>query len=161
MKKKSSKKRFPSRRRKSSGVGAVDVMGIVGVIVGASASALVDKFAPATIDKRIVLGGKIALGIALPMFVKDGKTKNILASVGSGMIAVSTADLIKTLGIISGSEDNELLEVDLSGSVDVLSGDDDISVVNGDNDSVLAGDEDLSIINGFGDDDEDSSQDEF
>ena len=81
------------------------------------------------------------------MLVKDGKSKSILTAVGSGMIATATVDLLKSFGVLSGAED-EFLQVDLSGTEDVLAGDD-ISVINGN--GVLAED-DISIING--DDDE-------
>ena len=57
------------RRSRVSGIGAIDFMNIIAVAGGAVAGGLVNKFVPATINPKIVSGGKIALGIALPMFV--------------------------------------------------------------------------------------------
>lgn len=148
--KKRTKKRSRSSIRRKSGMGAIDVTSILSVVVGAAISSFADKIVPATVDKKIVSGGKIALGVVLPMLVKDGKSKSILTAVGSGMIATATVDLLKSFGVLSGDED-EFLQVDLSGDTDVLSGDEDISVINGD--GVLAED-DISIINGDDDDNE-------
>ena len=149
--KKRTKKRGRSSIRRKSSMGAIDVTSILSVVVGAAISSFADKIVPATVDKKIVSGGKIALGVVLPMLVKDGKSKSILTAVGSGMIATATVDLLKSFGVLSGAED-EFLQVDLSGEGDVLAGED-ISVINGD--GVLAED-DISIING--DDDEDNEE---
>ena len=151
--KKRTKKRGRSVRGKSS-MGAIDVTSILSVVVGAAISSFADKIVPATVDKKIVSGGKIALGVVLPMLVKDGKSKSILTAVGSGMIATATVDLLKSFGVLSGAED-EFLQVDLSGTEDVLAGDD-ISVINGN--GVLAED-DISIING--DDDEENTDEVY
>ena len=151
--KKRTKKRGRSIRRKSS-MGAIDVTSILSVVVGAAISSFADKIVPATVDKKIVSGGKIALGVVLPMLVKDGKSKSILTAVGSGMIATATVDLLKSFGVLSGAE-YEFLQVDLSGTEDVLAGDD-ISVINGN--GVLAED-DISIING--DDDEENTEEVY
>ena len=72
--------------------------------------------------------------------------KNILAGVGSGMVAVGSIDMLKGFGVLSGMDDEELLEVTLNGDQDVLAGEEGpLSVVNG-GESVLA--DDLSVING-------------
>jgi len=148
--KKHTKKRHTSRRKHSS-MGAVDVMNILGVAAGAVAAGYLDKFIPATINKKITAAGKIAVGVLLPSLVKGGKMKNALAGVGSGMIAVGSVDLLKSFGVLSGVEDDDMLEVSLNGGIDVLAGDD-LSVVNGDQD-ILAGD-DLAVVNGMDYDDE-------
>jgi hypothetical protein len=140
-----------SGKKSKSGMGAIDFTNILGVVAGAVAAGYLDKVIPETIDNKIVAGGKIALGVALPMFVKSGNMKNILAGVGSGMIAVGSIDLLKDFGVLSGAEDEEMLEISLNGDLDVLSGDDDLSVVQGD---ILAGDDDLSVVQGYDEDDE-------
>ena len=140
-----------SGKRSKSGMGAIDFTSILGVVAGAVAAGYLDKVIPETIDNKIVAGGKIALGVALPMFVKGGNMKNILAGVGSGMIAVGSIDLLKEFGALSGAADDEMLEISLNGDLDVLSGDDDLSVVQGD---ILAGDDDLSVVQGYDEDDE-------
>jgi len=134
------------RRRRShrtSGLGAIDIQNIGGVIAGAVIGGYLNKIIPATVNDKLVAGGKVALGIALPMFVKDGKTKNLVAGVGAGLIAVGSVDLLKSFGALSGDFDIPVI------NGDVLAGDDDIPVINGDNDiptingDVLAGDDEL------------------
>ena len=149
--KKTAVKRRSGKRRSKSGMGAIDFTNILGVVAGAVAAGYLDKVIPESIDNKIVAGGKIALGVALPMFVKGGNMKNILAGVGSGMVAVGSIDLLKEFGVLSGTEEDDMLEISLNGDVDVLSGDDDINVINGD---VLAGDDDISVVNGFDEEDE-------
>lgn len=149
--KKSVKRTSRRKSRSKGGMGAIDFTNILGVVAGAVAAGYLDKVVPETIDNKIVAGAKIALGVALPMFVKGGNMKNILAGVGSGMVAVGSIDLLKEFGVLSGTAEDEMLEISLSGDLDVLSGDDDINVINGD---VLAGDDDISVVNGFDEEDE-------
>lgn len=167
-KRKKSKKSYSRGRRRSrmSGIGAIDFMNIIAVAGGAVAGGFVNKFVPSTINDKIVSGGKIALGVALPMLSKDGKMKNILSGVGAGMIAVGSVELLKSFGVLNGiGADDDTISVSLDGigesvlaesvlAEDVLTGDD-LSVVNGigeDDLSVVNGDDDLSVVNG---DDED------
>ena len=144
-------KKAGRRRSRKSTMGNIDITNILGVVAGAVVAGYLDKVIPETIDNKIVAGGKIALGIALPMFVKSGSMKNILGGAGAGMIAVGSVDLLKEFGVLSGTSDDDMLEISLNGDQDVLSGDDDINVINGD---VLAGDDDISVINGMDDEDE-------
>lgn len=140
------------KRSRKSTMGAIDFSNILGVVAGAVVAGYLDKVIPDTLDNKIVAGGKIALGIALPMFVKSGSMKNILGGVGSGMVAVGSVDLLKEFGVLSGAMDDDMLEISLNGDQDVLSGDDDLNVINGD---VLAGDDDdISVVNGYDDEDE-------
>lgn len=137
------------RSRRMSGVGAVDFTNILSVVAGAVAGGMLNKVVPSTIDPRIVSGGKVALGVALPMLAKSGSTKNMLAGVGSGMIAVGSVELIKNFApnLMSGlGADEEFISVSLDGigesvlAADVLSGD--IDVINGDIDVINGDDED-------------------
>ena len=161
-KRKKSKKSYSRSRRRSrmSGIGAIDFMNIIAVAGGAVVAGMVNKFVPSTINDKVVSGGKIALGVALPMLSKDGKTKNILSGVGAGMIAVGSVELLKSFGVLNGiGADDETISVSLDGigesvlaesvlAEDVLSMDsDDLSVVNG------IGEDDLSVVNGIGEDD--------
>jgi len=136
------------KRSRKSTMGAIDFTNILGVVAGAVVAGYVDKLVPDTINNKIVAGGKIALGIALPMFVKSGSMKNILGGAGAGMIAVGSLDLLKEFGVLSGAEEDDMLEISLNGDQDILAGDDDISVINAD---VLSGDDDISVINGYDD----------
>ena len=150
-------KRKRNKRSKMSGVkrrrhsvGAIDFTNILSVVAGAVAGGMVNKLIPtdSKIDPRIVSGGKVDLGIALPMLSKSGSTKNILAGVGSGMIAVGSVELLKALvpNMMSGIGEDEFVSVSLDGigesvlAEDVLSGD--IDVINGDIDVINGDDED-------------------
>ena len=158
-KRKKSRKSYKRSRSRSrmSGIGAIDFMNILAVAGGAVAGGFVNKFVPSTINDKIVSGGKIALGVALPMLSKDGKMKNILSGVGAGMIAVGSVELLKSFGVLNGiGADDETISVSLDGigesvlaesvlAEDVLTGDD-LSVVNG------IGEDDLSVVNGIGED---------
>jgi len=138
-KKRSSKRRISGVRRKKSTMGAIDTMNILSVVAGSVIAGMVNKLIPtsANLDPKIIAGGKVALGVALPMLSKDGKMKNILSGVGAGMIAIGSVDLLKSLSVISGDFDIPVINGDiLSGDVlagDVLAGLD-IPVINGDND---------------------------
>lgn len=169
MRKKPRTKKRTTTRRKKSRMGAassIDFQSLLGVAAGAIGAKMLDKVIPTTLDPKIVNGGKIALGIFLPMAFKDGKMKSIASGVGMGMVAVGTIDLFKDLNILSGLNDNDMVEVQLSGVETVLAGldprldvingiDDRLDVINGErfDRTVLAGDnEDLSIINGYSED---------
>jgi hypothetical protein len=139
-------------------IGAIDFNSVMGVVVGAVATKLLDKVIPDTINDKIVSGGKVALGLALPMLSKEGKTKNLLSGVGNGMIAVGVVELLNSFGVLNGlgANDDEMLVVSLDGADDlnVVNGTDDINVVNGLGDDVL-GDDVLADMEMSGDDDED------
>jgi len=142
-------RRSYGRRRSGSILGAIDTTNILAVAAGAVAAKFVDKVIPDTIDSKIVSGGKIALGIALPMLSKDGKTKAMLQGVGSGMVAIGAVELLSSFGVLSGigADDSDMLVVSLDGVDDlpVINGEEDIAVVNGNVDvlgaDVLAGDD--------------------
>ena len=137
------------RRSKVSGIGAIDFMNIIAVAGGAVAAGFVNKVVPSTINTKLVSGGKIALGIALPMLIKSP----LMSGVGAGMIAIGSYELVKSTGVISGlGADDDTISISLEG-VDVLSGNDfDSGVLAGNDDiSVVNGNDDISVINGFDD----------
>ena len=133
--------------------GKIDFTNILAVVGGAVIAGYVNKLVPVTVNDKIVAGGKVALGIVLPMLSKNGQTKNILSGVGAGMIAVGSVDLLKSFGAISGDFDIPVINGDVLAGLggDVLAGDFDIPVINGDNEFGQAE---------FGEDDE-FGQDEF
>jgi hypothetical protein len=160
MAKRRKKSRKVSRRRTSrmSGMGAIDFTNILGVVAGAIVAKKINDFIPVdettgapSIDSRIVSGGKLALGVALPMFVKGGALKNVMSGVGAGMVAVGGTELLKDFGVLNGlGLDNsapllDVFKTGLSGNVlgtgSFLGANDDLSVING-----L---DDLSVINGL------------
>jgi len=138
------------KRHSKRGMGAIDTTNIMGVVVGAVIGGYLNKIVPPTINDKVLASGKVALGIALPMFIK----KPIMNGIGAGLLAVGSVDLLKSFGALSGDFDIPVISGDvLSGDLDVINGDDfgddmgdDLSVINGD---VLADD-----MNGddFGDD---------
>ena len=141
------------RRRSKMNGGKIDFTNILAVVGGAVIAGYVNKLVPVTVNDKIVAGGKVALGIALPMLSKNGQTKNILSGVGAGMIAVGSVDLLKSFGAISGDFDIPVINGDVLAGLngDVLAGDFDIPVINGDDEFGQAE---------FGEDDE-FGQDEF
>lgn len=138
MAKRKRKHKVSGVRRRRHGIGAIDTTNILGVVGGAVLAGYLNKVVPATINDKVLAGGKVALGVALPMIFKGGKTKNIMTGVGAGMIAVGSVDLLKSFGALSGSFDIPVVNGDiLAGDEDGLG---DIPVVNGD---VLGADEDM------------------
>jgi len=141
MKRRKSKKRMSGvRRKRSRSMGAIDTTNILGVVGGALIAGYLNKIVPTTIDSKLLAGGKVALGIALPMFVKSGATKNILTGVGSGMIAVGSVDLLKSFGVLSGTFDLPVINGNILGAGSVLSGYD-LPVINGNDSPMMNGDE--------------------
>jgi len=143
---KTHKKMSGVRRKRHHSVGKIDVTNILSVIGGAVIAGYINKLIPATVNDKIVAGGKVALGIALPMLSKSGATKNMLSGVGAGMIAVGSVDLLKSFGALSGDFDIPVINGDVLAGLDVingdvLAGDDDIPVINGDDDMMMSGDE--------------------
>ena len=165
--KKRRKKISGVRRRKSTlngNMGSV-ITNTIAVLGGAVAAGYLNKVIPATMNQKIVAGGKIALGIALPMLSKDGKTKNLLSGVGAGMIAVGGIDLLRDLKVLSGDYDLPTINGDEDFMGEDVLGEDilgmDIPTINGDDDYMgeddyMNGDEDYMGEDDFmnGDDDD-------
>lgn len=141
--KKRTKKRMSGVRRRMSGLkSGIDMQNILGVVAGAVVAGYVNKLIPATMNDKLVSGGKIALGLAIPKFLKG----SLGAGIGSGMVAIGSVDLLKSFGALSGDFDIPVINGDVLAG-DVLAGDD-LPVINGFDDVDLGQDDDLS-----GDDD--------
>jgi hypothetical protein len=141
--KKSNKpKRRTTRRSSSMGAVAGNVLMTVG---GLAAGAIVAKQLNKVLkfDAKILAAGKVALGIALPKFIKSP----IMSSVGNGMIAVGATELIGSfVPMLAGTDDVVLLSgLDEIGEFDELSG---VDVMNGDINEVN-GYSDISEVNGL------------
>ena len=137
-KRRKSKKTTRTYRRKRS-MGAVSgglVMDIAGITVGALLAKQVGKLLP-NLNPKLAAAGKVALGVALPMFVKSP----IMKSVGNGMLAVGGVELIGSfVPALAGDDDVVLLSgLDEIGAMD-------ISEINGLDE---IGAMDISEINGF------------
>lgn len=154
------KKRVHAKRRHSrSHMGAVDMTGTLAVVAGAVAAKYLNKVIPSTVNPTISAGGKIAVGLLLPMLSKSGTTKNMLSSAGAGMAAVGGLELLTNMGVLSGMADDDMLAVSVNGvwnggDISVLSGADDINVINGAEveTSVLGADEVETSVLGADDD---------
>lgn len=148
------------KRSRVSGLGSIDIMNIGSILAGGLIAGYINKFnkedattKEKAISPTIFAGGKLALGIALPMFIKN----SIASGIGAGMIAVGGLELIKNLAptMVSGFgalEDSDTISISLEG-VNVLSGNNfDEGVLAGNDDiSVVNGNDDISVVNGYDD----------
>jgi hypothetical protein len=114
-------------------MGGIDFTNILAVVGGAVAAGYLNKVVPTTINDKLLSGGKIALGVVLPMLSKSGATKNILSGVGSGMIAVGSVDLLKSFGVLNGDFDIPTINADILNGLD-------LDTVNGIDDDTLGDD---------------------
>ena len=125
-------KNKPKRRsyRRSSSMGAV-AGNLLTTIGGIAAGAIVAKQLNKMLkfDAKILAAGKVALGVALPKFIKSP----LMTSVGSGMIAVGATELVGAFVPALGQADDVVLlsGLDEIGELDEMSGLDEISEVNG------------------------------
>ena len=157
-KKKRSTKRRTVRRTRSRSIGAFDFNQLLYSGVGGLGAQLINKVVPATWDAKMVAGGKLALGVALPMVSKDAKTKKMLSDIGAGIVAVSLVELIQSFGFMAGVGfakpsdvqefavvlDSDRLQRDRIGA-DVLGAD--VLGANDDDIAVMNGADDLAVIN--------------
>ena len=105
-------------------------MKALGLGAGATAAVMIDRFPMVgTLDPKIRAGIKIALGVALPAFVKS----DLVTAVGDGMIAVGSNQLVASftpavqgIGDVYG-DDSAIL-----GDEDFISGDE--AAINGGDD---------------------------
>lgn len=135
------KRKISGVSRRKHAISGIDTTSILGVVGGAVIAGYLNKIVPATVNDKLLAGGKVALGIALPMFIKSNKS--LISGLGAGMIAVGSVDLLKSFGALSGDFDIPVINGDvLAGDIDEMNGD--LPIVNGD---VLAGDDDM--ISGY------------
>lgn len=132
--------RRSTRRRSMGAVSGGIVMDIAGITVGALLAKQVGKLLP-KLDVKIAAAGKVALGVALPMFVKSP----IMKSIGNGMLAVGGVELIGSfVPALAGDDDVVLLSgLDDIGDISEINGLDDIGGMD------EIGAMDISEINGF------------
>lgn len=109
-------------KRSSSQLGAIDTTNLLTTAIGALGAKFLNKVIPSTVNSSLVAGGKIAVGVFLPMLSKDGKTKNMLTGVANGFIAVGTIELVESFGVTLeglGAADDTTLAVALEGIEDI------------------------------------------
>jgi hypothetical protein len=125
------KKMRPTRRRRVGAAGGGLIMDVLGITAGAIVARKVDSFLP-NLNPTIRNAAKVAVGVALPKFVKNPMIK----AVGDGMIAVGGAGLVGGLVPALGATDEVL----------VISGADEINEVNGIDE---IGQADINEVNGI------------
>jgi len=138
----------PARRRTTRRTGALgsskglDIMAVVYAASGGIGAKLVDKILPANLDPKLASGGKLVLGAMLPMLARDAKTKEMLRSIGLGIVTVGATELLQEFGIVNAPE----TDFDIAVALDDEMNGNDLSVMNDDilNDRVL---NDLSVMN--------------
>ena len=114
-------KNKPKRRsyRRSSSMGAV-AGNLLTTIGGIAAGAIVAKQLNKMLkfDAKILAAGNVALGVALPRFIKSP----LMSSVGSGMIAVGATELVGSfVPALAGTDDVVLLSgLDEIGELDEI-----------------------------------------
>lgn len=106
-------------RRKLSGIKGMNITDPLLVGVGSIAGRFIDKFLP-EMDAKLKAGGKIAVGIFLPMLSKEPKAKRLLELLGYGMVATGSIELANEMGVVEGIgaaklKDDDLLVVSLDG----------------------------------------------
>jgi len=121
----------PTRRRRVGAAGGGLIMDVLGITAGAIVARKVDSFLP-NLNPTIRNAAKVAVGVALPKFVKNPMIK----AVGDGMIAVGGAGLVGGLVPALGATDEVL----------VISGADEINEVNGIDE---IGQADINEVNGI------------
>jgi hypothetical protein len=135
-----------------SGVGKSNViMQVAGLAGGAVLARLANNLilkAKPDLNSKIINAAQIGLGIYLPKLVKSQLGKDL----GNGMIAAGGLGLVTSLGVIngidviSGMEDDQFVEM-------TISGDDDIDSINGyGEDFGMSG---IDVVSGINDFDED------
>lgn len=148
-------RRAPVRRRKArvNGINTSNVlMQVVGLaggsILARVANNLILKAKP-DLNAKLISIAQIGLGVYLPTLVKSDLGKNL----GAGMVAIGGVGLVTSFGIIngidviSGDDDDEMMEV-------MVSGTDDLEVISGmEDDFSFDSVGDLDVINGMEDDD--------
>jgi len=146
---KTTKRKTTRRSRRMSGMGKLSAGNILssvgGVLAGTLVASIVTKKLLSNASEEIQAIVPVALGVATPMFLKTEFGK----FAGAGMISVGAVKLLAKYKL-AGVEDD---------SIDVpvrISGDDNLSVIAGDDDFSMAGDfamagDDLSVLAGIED----------
>lgn len=141
MARKKGKRKMSGVSRRKRAVSGVDTQSILGIVAGAVAAGYLNKVVPATVNDKLLAGGKVALGIALPMFIKSNRS--LVGGIGAGMVAVGSVDLLKSFGALNGDFDIPVINGDvLAGDMDEMNGD--LPVINAD---ILSGDDDFLGFN--------------
>ena len=145
-KRKTTRRKTTSRRRRMSGVGKLNAGSILqtigGIAGGTLVAGLISKKLLGSQNELVQTLVPVALGIATPMFMKSELGK----MAGAGMVAYGTTKFLAKYSLAGVGADYIDLPV-------AVSGDDNLSVIAGDDDYAMAGDDNLSVIAGYDDSD--------
>lgn len=138
------KRKVSSRRRRSRGMGAVGtgMTQILGLLAGAVAGRMLRSRVLPNVDAKFKSLGEVAVGVALPRFVKNDFVK----AMGAGMIVDGGTSALSSFGILSGigADDAsvEFIGADdietISGVEETISGSDSIQTIAGMDDEIGA-----------------------
>jgi hypothetical protein len=146
-------KKTTHRRRRMSGMGKLSTGHILssvgGVLVGTAVAGILTKKLLASQSEMVQAIVPVALGVATPMFIKTEFGK----FAGAGMIAVGGVKLLSKYGLAGIGEDSIDVPVRISGddNLSVIAGDD-YAMAGGYSDYAMAGDDNLSVLAGIEDD---------
>jgi hypothetical protein len=138
------------RRRRRSGMGAIDMGGILtqvaGVAAGAAVAGIITKQFLSSQSATIQMITPVALGIATPMFLKGDLGK----AAGAGMVAVGALAALKKAGI-AGMSDG--VEVTMAGfeELPVIGEYNPQGKAMAGDESVMAGYSEVPVISGYED----------
>ena len=138
-KRKTTRRKSYSRRRKMSGMGKLDTGSILSTIGGIAAGTLVagivTKKLLSSQNELVQAVVPVAAGIATPMFVKTPFGE----MAGAGMVGYGVAKLLAKYNL-AGVGEIDTIDVPMA-----VSGDDNLSVIAGDDDYAMAGDDDYAM----------------
>ena len=143
------------KRRRSSGMGAINptnmLMNIAGLAAGVAGAAALNKFALSSQSGLIQKAAPLVLGLAFPMIIKS----DIGKSLGNGMIAYGVGKVFAGMGLAGLGEDFTMPLTISGNEVSLIAGDSDFVMagLGEDGDEVMAGDDNLSLLAGFDDSD--------
>jgi len=139
-KRKTTSRKTTHRRRKMSGMGKLDAGNILSTVGGIAAGTLVAgllvKKLLSTQNELVQAIVPVAAGIATPMVIKNSTTAQMA---GAGMIGYGVAKLLAKYNL-AGVGEVDTIDVPMS-----ISGDDNLSVISGDDDFAMAGYDDYAM----------------
>lgn len=144
-------RRRTSRRRSVGAINPAEMLtNIGGVLVGVAAAGYLNKLALKNQSETIQAVVPIAMGIVVPMVMKNELGK----FAGAGLIAYGGAKFLQKAGLAGlGDVSMEAYPVQIGANdISVIAGDDDFAMA-GDDDFAMAGD--ISVLAGLGDDADD------
>lgn len=148
-------KKHKSSRRRHRGIGATgsDMMTVAGLLAGAVAGRVISNKFLSNVNPKYTALGQVAVGFALPRFVKNSFVK----AMGAGMIVNGGMSALSSFGVLAGIGADDT-------SVEYIGGSADIQTIAGDEigmDETISGSSDIQTIAGIGEDEIGAFEDEM